>query len=433
MTTKNLFSHILTNTAIAGFTNMLLWFAITFWVFLSTRSVMATGILGGIYLVFNLFSGIYFGSLVDHNRKKSIMLASSTASLILYAIATIVYFSLPLSTWQNISNIWLWVFIVIAMAWILMGNIRMIALSTIVTILIPEWDRDKANGKVWAVNGLVFTVVSVFSGLIIGQLGMEWALMIVVGVTLIVILHLMTLSFPREDHLEDRHEDDKKIDITGTIKIIAWISGLFAMIFFAMWNNFLGWVFMALMDAYGLSIVSVEVWGMTLAITSMGFILWGTLVARYGLGGNPVKTLLVMNLITWSVCIWFPLISSIYLVGIGFFLWMVFGPMIEASEQTILQKVVPLERQWRVFGFGQSMENIASPLTAFLVGPLTELLVMPWVRAWGMNALVWDWWGTSDERAMAVVFVLAGLLWVTITLLAFWSKSYRNLSKNYTA
>jgi MFS transporter, DHA3 family, multidrug efflux protein len=102
---------------------------------------------------------------------------------------------------------------------------------------------------------------------------------------------------------------------------------------------------MALMDAYGLSIVTVEVWGIMLAVTSTGFILGGSLVAKYGLGKNPVKTLLIMNVITWSVCIWFPLISSIYLVGIGFFLWMVFGPMIEASEQTILQKVVPLERQ----------------------------------------------------------------------------------------
>jgi MFS transporter, DHA3 family, multidrug efflux protein len=145
---------------------------------------------------------------------------------------------------------------------------------------------------------------------------------------------------------------------------------------------------MALMDGYGLSIVSVEVWGIMLAITSTGFIAGGMAVAKYGLGKNPVKTLLIINLITWSVCIWFPLISSVYLIGIGFFLWMFFGPMAEAAEQTILQKVVPLERQGRVFGFGQSLENIASPLTAFFIGPLTELLVMPWVADGGMTQLV---------------------------------------------
>lgn len=90
--------------------------------------------------------------------------------------------------------------------------------------------------------------------------------------TLLVILHLLSLPFPAETHLDDRHKDDKKIDIRGTIQTIAGISGLFGMIFFAMFNNFLGGVFMSLMDAYGLSLVSVEIWGTVLAITSIGFI-----------------------------------------------------------------------------------------------------------------------------------------------------------------
>ncbi len=81
MKNSNLFPHILANSAIAGFTNMLLWFAITFWAYLETHSVFVTGMLGGVYLILNLFGGIYFGSLVDHNRKKWIMLASSITSL----------------------------------------------------------------------------------------------------------------------------------------------------------------------------------------------------------------------------------------------------------------------------------------------------------------------------------------------------------------
>ena len=56
---------------------------------------------------------------------------------------------------------------------------------------------------------------------------------------------------------------------------------------------------MSLMDAYGLSLVSVEIWGLVLAITSTGFIVGGLLVSKYGLGRNPVKTLLLVNLIMW--------------------------------------------------------------------------------------------------------------------------------------
>jgi DHA3 family multidrug efflux protein-like MFS transporter len=209
---------------------------------------------------------------VDHHRKKLVMLGSSVVSLFFYSIGFLMLILLPPDTWGDMMSPWLWVFILVSMLGIVVGNIRMIALSTIVTILIPEEGRAKANGQIGAVNGLTFSVVSVFSGLVIGRLGMDWAVGISMVSMLAVILHLMMLHFPDESHLDDRHEDEKKIDIRGTIKVIAGISGLFAMIFFAMWNNFLGGVFMALMDAYGLSIVSVEVWGIALAVTSIGFI-----------------------------------------------------------------------------------------------------------------------------------------------------------------
>jgi DHA3 family multidrug efflux protein-like MFS transporter len=51
------------------------------------------------------------------------------------------------------------------------NNLRMIAQSTIVTMLFAE-NRDKANGLVGASMGLSFAVTSVFSGLIIGFFGM---------------------------------------------------------------------------------------------------------------------------------------------------------------------------------------------------------------------------------------------------------------------
>lgn len=428
MKPSHLFPHILANTAIAGFTNMLIWFAITFWLYLETHSVFITGMLGGIYLILNLFGGIWFGSLVDHHRKKPIMLISSSASLFFYVIAFLMLLFFPESTWTNMWNPWLWLFILISTMGIVVGNIRMIALSTLVTLLIPESERDKANGKIGAVNGLVFTVVSVFSGLIIGRLGMDWAVGIGIITTLLVMAHLSLLSFPLESHLDDRHEDEKKIDLRGTIRIIAGISGLFGMIFFAMFNNFLGGIFMSLMDAYGLSLVSVEIWGIVLALTSVGFIVGWMVVGRYGLGKNPVKTLLLVNLILWIICSLFATISSIWLVAIGFFGFMMLSPMAESAEQTIMQKVVPLERQWRVFGFGQSMENIASPLTAFLIGPLTQFLVIPWLASPMGNEIFGGWWGTTPDRAMAIIFTLGWLLGIIITLLWFVTKSYKSLS-----
>jgi MFS transporter, DHA3 family, multidrug efflux protein len=138
MKTKSLFSHILTNTAIGGFTNMLLWFAITFWAYLETQSVFVTGVLGGVYLVFGLIGGIWFGSFVDHHPKRYVMIISSLSSLIFYSTGLALLALLPNDTWSNTMNPWLWIFIITTMLGVVAGNIRMIALSTLVTLLIDE-------------------------------------------------------------------------------------------------------------------------------------------------------------------------------------------------------------------------------------------------------------------------------------------------------
>ena len=86
-TARHVFHHALVNTLVAGVVNFTVWFAVTFWVYLQTRSVFATGVISGIYLVFTAASGIWFGSLVDRHPKRAVMLGSSAVSLLLYAAA----------------------------------------------------------------------------------------------------------------------------------------------------------------------------------------------------------------------------------------------------------------------------------------------------------------------------------------------------------
>jgi DHA3 family multidrug efflux protein-like MFS transporter len=103
----------------------------------------------------------------------------------------------------------------------------------------------------------------------------------------------------------------------------------------------------------------------------------------------------------------------------------------EAAEQTILQKVVPEERQGRVFGFAQSIEQAASPVTAFLIGPLTQVIFIPLMTTGAGASAIGSWFGTGADRGMALVFTLTGLMGLVITLVAIGSKYYRQLSQHY--
>ena len=60
--------------------------------------------------------------------------------------------------------------------------------------LLPEPERDRANGMVGTVTGVAFLVTSVISGLLIGLSGMLAVLLVALTLTAAVIAHLATLS-----------------------------------------------------------------------------------------------------------------------------------------------------------------------------------------------------------------------------------------------
>lgn len=130
------FHHLLANNLVANIVNFTVWFALTFWIFLETRSVFATGMIAGIFLVLTASLAIWFGSLVDHHRKRNVMIASSVASLALYGVA--------------------------------LGAL----------MLVPEDRRDKANGLVGMVTGVGFLTTSAISGFLVAWAGWSrpWAL-----------------------------------------------------------------------------------------------------------------------------------------------------------------------------------------------------------------------------------------------------------------
>ncbi len=423
------FYQILVNTVLSNVTNMTVWFALIFFVYLETHSVTATSIISGIYLVMTASLGIWFGSLVDHNKKKKVLILSGVISLVIYIIGFIIYLIYPAETWKNPTSSTLWIFNVLLLVGVIAGNIRSIAVPTLVTILIPEDERAKANGLVGTAFGIAFLICSAISGLLVGAGGMYYVLILGVVMMILSILHLWFLDVPEKEIVHLEHQS--KVDLRGTFAVDAAIPGLLALILFSTINNFLGGTFMGLMDAYGLSLVSVETWGLLFAVISCGFIVGGLFISKYGLGKNPLIAMFAANIIIWVISAIFTIQPSIILLSVGMFIYISVVPFIEAAEQTILQKVVPHERQGRVFGFAQSVEQSASPLTTFLIGPIAETFFIPFMSTGAGVGLIGSWFGTGPDRGIALVFTVTGIIGLILTIVAMNSKYAQMLSERY--
>jgi DHA3 family multidrug efflux protein-like MFS transporter len=241
--------------------------------------------------------------------------------------------------------------------------------------------------------------------------------------------HLLLLRIAEEQPQADGSATP--VDLRGSIAAIREAPGLFALIIFSTFNNLIGGVYLALMDPYGLELFTVELWGIVLGVTSTGFILGGLVVARFGLGRNPIRTMLLlvaaMGLLgaTFTLREWWPLYAG------GIFAYMLLIPAVEASEQTVIQKVVPFRRQGRVFGFAQALESAAAPVTAFLIAPLTQFLIIPYMAS-DAGAATWGWLlGDGSARGIALVFLFSGVVMIGLALGAFLTRSYRILSEQY--
>ena len=187
------FRRLLVNTLMTGVTSSFLWFALTFWVYLETRSVVATGVIGGAFSISSAFFGPLFGTFVDRHRKHTAMVLATTATAACFADRqrrvprrrqpTTCSGSQPVVLGAGRRDL------------ARVGRRpdprhRAVDLRHAAR---ARGRRDRANGMVGTVTGLSFAITSVFSGLVIGTLGMGWAYYVALALTVAALVHLATI------------------------------------------------------------------------------------------------------------------------------------------------------------------------------------------------------------------------------------------------
>ncbi|MQM27892.1 MFS transporter [Glycomyces albidus] len=426
------FLHVLVNTAVANVTTSFLWFALTFWIYVETRNVIATGVIGASYMLFLSLFGMFFGTLVDRFRKKAVMVWATVAALGVFVLDAAFFFAVGEERIRDLSAPWFWIFAVVMLAGAVVEQLRSIALSTTVTLLVPQERHANANGMVGTVQGVAMLVTSVLSGLSVGFLGMGWTLVIGVAALALTLLHLVPLRIP-EERAERTGPVEAWVDVRGGWLAVRAVPGLLALVLFTSLNNLFGGVAMAVMDPYGIDMFGVEGWGFWFAVASTGFIAGGAVVAKKGVGKNPIRTILIVVIVLGAAGAVSTIREWAWLYIAGVWLFMALIPAAEAAEQTVIQRVVPYEKQGRVFGFAMTFEAAAAPITALVIAPLAELLVIPYMRT-DAGQRQWEWLlGTGESRGIALLLLLGGVCTAALACAALLAPQYRRLSERYRA
>ncbi|MGO2791352.1 MFS transporter [Microbacterium gubbeenense] len=245
------FVALLVNTAVANVSTSFMWFGLTFWIYIETRNVLSTALIGAALMLFVALTSMFFGTLVDRYRKKPVMAWGTGIALVIFVADAVFFFAVGADAIADLSRPWFWIFAVVMLAGAVIEQLRSIAMSTAVTLLVPDARHANANGAVGAVEGLSMLVTSVLSGLAIGFLGMGWTLVIGISAVAIAFCHLLLLRIdePRIVRTEGDAAPTGWVDLRGGWRAVRAADGLLFLIFFSMLNNFIGGVYMALIPA----------------------------------------------------------------------------------------------------------------------------------------------------------------------------------------
>ena len=105
------FRQLMVNSLVSGVTSTFLWFALTFWVYLETRSVVTTGVIAGTFSLVAAVVGPLIGTFVDHHRKHTSLLLTSAVAATSFGVATATFYGHGTAGLLQLDNPWFWLLV----------------------------------------------------------------------------------------------------------------------------------------------------------------------------------------------------------------------------------------------------------------------------------------------------------------------------------
>lgn len=306
------------------------------------------------------------------------------------------------------------------------------AKNAAITMLVPEGQRERANG----LQEMIFPLAGVLAPVITGSL---YLLIQITGVILIdlatFIVAVIVVSLVRIPHPKSTAEGlaagegNFWQEMAGGLRFLRARPALWKLVLYTTFINFLLNGPLELNIPYLISITGSEAkTGAMLGIASLGAFAGAGLIALWG-GTRPrIHTILPGMMLCGAMIVVYGTTRQPVVLALAFFTLMMPLPAGQALYFSILQVKTPPDMQGRVFALVYQLSLLASTTSFLLVGSLVDRWLEPAVGspAWRTLApLV----GDQPGAGMGLLLVVTGLLILGATLVIYLQPGTRSLEK----
>ncbi len=347
-------------------------FVIVWWITVETKNPTIISIAFFFSFIPQFILGPLSGVFADRwNRKLLIGLSDFFQAVTTFSLVVMFIF--------NIQQVW--IIIMINSIRGIFQSFHWPVVNAIIPLMIPKKHLSRMNGFNYFFTGLINTMGPVIAGtllLIIPINQILWADIITFLVAITPLLLIKIPSLPGKK--VTKHKKSYLREFKTGLKVIKKVPGLLSLLFVATILNFLGTPFSTLM-VYFVEETHFGTVGHTaivLASIQMGMFVGAIIVI---IKGNWKKKAMI---IFGGIIIgeFGHLISALapphnfFIIALGGFIFAFIVPFVNTMFLTILQTVIPPDKQGRVMSNVITIVTLVSPIGMIISGPIAELITI---------------------------------------------------------
>ncbi len=393
-------------------------FSFGVWVVEKTGSTTPFAMIAVIAGIVSLVLAPISGALADRWDRRKLMLFSDVGSALMTMAIASLMFTDRLALW----HIYIFVAIMVSLS-ALQGP----ALTSSISLLVPRRHLARAAGMSQISRASAAIIGPFAAGLLVSVVGYHGVIYLDCVTFLFGAATLLLVPIPNPPRTVAHFSILRDLAVGWTY--IRERRGLFALLSMYTLTNFCMGIVQVLLTPLILAFATPAELGSVNSVAAGGILLGSLTLSLWGGPRNRIWAIFAVLIFQGCLLFLGGVQPSIPLITVVMFIFMFTGPIMNGSNQSILQAKVAPEVQGRVFGMAGFIVACSLPLASAIAGPLVDRVFQPALSPGGALAatFVGRLIGVGPGRGAGLLFVLVGIAVLIIVGFAFLNPRLRRL------
>lgn len=356
----------LTGQVVSLFGSMVVQFVVMWWVTLETKSGLAIGLYALVAFapqgVVSIFGGVFADRV---NRKRLVILADATIALVTLFLAIIMTL--------GITQMWI---ILLAVGIRSFGaGVQAPTVQAMIPQIVPSDQLMRVNGMFQTINAAMALVAPAVAAAIYAGFGIVPVFYLdvvtaVIGIGFLLLVTVPPLARSREAVVSYREDLVEGMRYIWHHPVVRWLLGVFAVIFLlTVAPNFITPLMVAREfgeQEWKLAVLEISF--------SIGMMIGGALLSTVLAQRSRIALVVLATYGFAALTIGLGLSPNLWIFYGFMFIFGVTLPMFATPVTTLMQQIVPQDKQGRVFSYFGIVMALATPIGMVVFGPLADVV-----------------------------------------------------------